>query len=143
MVTPDHTRCVHCSQPRSLCFNVQLGGYCKDTACSLFLSTDGLDFEKLADVSEASIQESYVRAYKRVAHFYVTAVTETYDTEPLGDIRVPRCMVFGSYARAMKTYHRALELELEASTLRAGTVRRFMLVGRDNYMAEEEATGTL
>ena len=36
VVTPERTRCLHCSQPHSLCFNVQLGGYCKDTACSLF-----------------------------------------------------------------------------------------------------------
>ena len=107
------------------------------------MSTERLSLENLSDVSEASIQESYVRAYKRITHFYVMAVTEMYDTESLGNICLPRCMIFGSYAHAMKTFHRALELELEASTLRTGTVRRFMLIGRDNYMAEEEAEAIL
>ena len=143
VVTPDHTRCIHCSQPRSLCFNVQLGDYCKKMACKSFLTQEGVLFEELADVTEASIQESYVRAYKSCAHFYVSAVTETFDTEPITGIRVPRCMIFGTLARAFKTFHAALELEDEATSLRAGTVHRFMLVGRDNYMAEEEATGTL
>ena len=143
MVTPEHTRCFHCSQPRSLCYNVQLGPYCKMMACKSFLTQEGVLFNELADVTEASIQESYVHAYKNCAHFYVTAVTETFDTKPIGGICVPRCMIFRTLVRAFKTFHTALELEDKATSLRAGTVKRFMLIGRNNYMADEEATCTL
>ena len=83
-------KCRHCGQIGSECFDLFFGPYCV-LAGAHYLRVDD-------DIPSADETARHHRdAYQHAVHFFSYLVTKCFDKIKLGDVRLPDCMIQGSF----------------------------------------------